>query len=294
MYVINYKIFSDKLYSDFSGGDYVPINSPVLIFFSLKNKHSKHSILKEFNRHLKLSQIDWIKPLNLISEEWVLDLSLLKESYDILNREQYLSGKITLDPVFEQKEEIDEITEESIVVETRIKFKIDPNELFIYENTEKLDYITDIKPSLVKFGKDYPNNKKCAFLMMKFEDSTIQSKIVLSLKDIFKKHNITLMRADEKHYSDDLLVNIRTYMHGCSFGVAVFERINSDYFNPNVSLEVGYMMALKKPIMFLKEKTLKSLHTDLIGKLYEEFDFQNLHRTIDKAVTKWLKNHELI
>ena len=35
------------------------------------------------------------------------------------------------------------------------------------------------------------------------------------------------------------------------------------------------MMALKKPILFLKDKNLDSLHSDLVGKLYYSFDVQN-------------------
>ena len=175
-----------------------------------------------------------------------------------------------------------------------MKFKINPNELVIVKSDNKNEYILDLRAPLSKFYKDHSETQKCAFLMMKYEDTPIQSKMVVKLKELFKKHGLELLRADEKHYSDDLLTNIRTYMHGCGFGVAIFDRINSEYFNPNVSLEIGYMMALKKPILFLKDITLKSLHTDLIGKLYEEFDFQNYKRTFDKSVTKWLDNHEII
>ena len=82
-------------------------------------------------------------------------------------------------------------------------------------------------------------------------------------------------------------------MHGCDFGVALFERINSNDFNPNVSLEIGYMMAMNKPILFLKDRTLNSLHTDLIGKLYHEFDFQNPEEILAKVIDKWLKDKEI-
>ena len=83
-------------------------------------------------------------------------------------------------------------------------------------------------------------------------------------------------------------------MDGCSFGVALFDRINSNYFNPNVSLEIGYMMSLEKPILFLKDKTLVSLQTDLVGKLYAEFDFQDAKTTLTKRIDKWLADNEMI
>lgn len=82
------------------------------------------------------------------------------------------------------------------------------------------------------------------------------------------------IRADDKQYhdDDDLFSNILTYIHGCGFGIAVFERIEIDELNPNVALEVGYMVALGKSICFLKDNTLRTLHADLVGKLYRVFD----------------------
>ena len=72
-----------------------------------------------------------------------------------------------------------------------------------------------------------------------------------------------------------MLWNILTYIYGCRFGIAVFERIEDEAFNPNVALEVGYMMGLGKPVCYLKERTLRTLHTDLVGQLYSEFDVEN-------------------
>jgi len=84
-------------------------------------------------------------------------------------------------------------------------------------------------------------------------------------------------------------------IYGCGFGISVFERIEADDFNPNVSLEVGYMMALNaKSICFLKDKTLKALQTDIIGKLYKPFDTRNAKKTIPPALEKWLKDKKFI
>jgi len=129
--------------------------------------------------------------------------------------------------------------------------------------------------------------------MMKYEDSKIQTEITDIIKNHFEKKGMKLLRADDKWYADDLLLNIKTYMHGCSFGVALFERINTNYFNPNVSLEIGYMMAMNKPILFLKDSTLTSLQTDLIGKLYHEYDFQNPERTLPNVIDKWILDKEI-
>jgi len=293
MYVIQFKLFAGRLEVDTIGGDYVPKGSPILIIFTLSKEHTKFSILKEFRKHLEIKGIEWIKPHENLTEEWIIDLETLRTSFNFLKRED-LYEKILLEPIFEKKEGIDYITEKPLIKETSLKFKINPNELVIFKQNKQEDYLSDLRDPLTKFYKDHRQNNKCAFLMMKYEDSPLQSKIVQQLRILFKKNGLELLRADDRYYSDDLLTNIRTYMHGCGFGVAIFDRINSEEFNPNVSLEIGYMMALKKPILFLKDITLKSLQTDLVGKLYEEFDFQNPKKSFDKSVSKWLKQHDLL
>ena len=81
---------------------------------------------------------------------------------------------------------------------------------------------------------------------------------------------------------------------GCGFGVAVFERIEAEQFNPNVSLEVGYMRALSKEVCLLKDKTLTTLQTDLLGKLYRQFDPQDPERTIPNELSRWLSDKGIL
>jgi nucleoside 2-deoxyribosyltransferase len=109
-----------------------------------------------------------------------------------------------------------------------------------------------------------------------------------------KRHGTIGVLARDKQYHDNLHENILTYLYGCGLGIAVFERITEEDFNPNVSLEVGYMLALQKPICYLKDETLKALHTDIIGKLYKEFDTRKPEETIPTQLTQWLSDMGLI
>lgn len=146
----------------------------------------------------------------------------------------------------------------------------------------------EIHDSLEKFRKDHPNPKRVAFLMMRFEDKPAYNRILKTLKSSFQNNGITLLRADDKEYHSDLFLNIQTYMHGCGMGVAVLDRIQTEDFNPNVSLEIGYMLSMFKPILFLKDNTLKVLNTDLIGRLYKQFDAYDPENSIPSSVDKWL------
>jgi hypothetical protein len=147
----------------------------------------------------------------------------------------------------------------------------------------------EIASGLERFRSDNPiEGSKTAFIIMKFGNTTTHNAIAECIKSTLSTYNIKSFRADDKDYMDDLLPNVKTYMHGCDFGIAVFERIEEENFNPNVSFEVGYMMGLSKEVLLLKDKTLKSLQTDLTGKLYKQFNTINAEDSIPEQLHKWL------
>jgi hypothetical protein len=151
----------------------------------------------------------------------------------------------------------------------------------------------EIVESLESFRADYPNPLKVAFLMMRFGRTKAHEAIVEGISAALDPLGIAVVRADGKQYHDDLFPNILTYTWGCGFGVAVFERIETEEFNPNIALEVGYMFALRKPVCLLKDRTLKTLHADLVGKLYRVFDPQDPIKSIPKELSLWVKDKDL-
>ena len=172
-------------------------------------------------------------------------------------------------------------------------------EVFEFQNTlnqydDNVNYPLEIHESLKKFMSDNPDFHRNAFIMMQFGDTPAHNQILLSIKNVLKRYGINALRADEKEYHEDLFPNVLTYIHGSKFGIAVFERLEEDEFNPNVSLEVGYLRALKKPICLLRDKTLKALQTDLVGKLYKSFNPQDIENTISKELEKWLRDKDII
>lgn len=137
---------------------------------------------------------------------------------------------------------------------------------------------------------DYPNPRFNAFVMMRFRESAQYKAILESLRKNLSYYGVNGLRADDKSYARSLWVNVKSYMDACSLGIAVFEQIDDDDFNPNVSLELGYMMAYDKPVLLLKEKRLKTLPTDVIGQFYHTFDSYDIPSTIRKCVREWLRD----
>jgi len=151
----------------------------------------------------------------------------------------------------------------------------------------------EIASGLEKFKLDYPHGR-VAFIMMQFTNSKAHEEIVQVLKKTLADHRITGLRADDKQYMDDLFPNVKVYMHACEFGVAVFERIMADDFNPNVSLEVGYMLGMGKDVLLLKDRTLKTMPVDLTGRLYREFNTLDVDASLPREVEKWLIDKGLV
>ena len=171
-------------------------------------------------------------------------------------------------------------------VETALQIQHKPDK----QPSEEAVAHPDLSSGLEKFRFDHPPPQKTAFVVMQFNNTRPHREIDTVIKDCLKRHGIVGLRADDKQYMDDLFPNVRVYMHACTFGIAVFDRITEEDFNPNVSLEVGYMLGMGKSILLLKDKTLKSLSTDLTGKLYREFDTADADGSLPKQIEKWLRD----
>ena len=157
-----------------------------------------------------------------------------------------------------------------------------------------------LKEKIKDFKKSHI--KKNAFLMTSFSDKYSEDidRFVLSLNQLggVECH---IANAPGGKNTDNLFPNVEVFMHGCDFGIAILfddKDAPSEYkINPNVSLEIGYMYANKKPILILKENTLKKedINVDLIGRLYYEFDRSELGGDgLIKRVKEWLNNRKLL
>jgi hypothetical protein len=53
------------------------------------------------------------------------------------------------------------------------------------------------------------------------------------------------------------------------------------------------MLGMGKDVLLLKDMTLKSLSTDLMGRLYKPFDKTNVSGTMHSQIEKWLNDKGL-
>lgn len=143
---------------------------------------------------------------------------------------------------------------------------------------------------LKTFLADHPDVDKNVFLMMRFRPGQQYDEIVQVLRESLKTYGLNVIRADDKDYTGDLWENVCLYMLGSRLGIAVFEEIDQRDFNPNIALELGFMMAQNKRCLILKDQRMPRMPTDIVGKLYREFDTYKIAESINKSVDLWARD----
>lgn len=133
-------------------------------------------------------------------------------------------------------------------------------------------HVRHLEPYLRNFLDDHPEPGRNVFIMMRFSVTDQMKQIHDAIVTGLAEHGMNAVRADDRDYTGDLWSNIEVYLTGCQYGIAVFENIDQRDYNPNVSLELGYLMGRAKRTLLLKEKRLPNMPSDVVHRLYKEFD----------------------
>ena len=153
---------------------------------------------------------------------------------------------------------------------------------------------SDVALCVREIHSDFSAYHRLAFIMMRFGDTARHRHIAAAIREALAPFGIAAARADDKQYHDELFGNVLAYLHACDFGIAVFERMPEGAYSPNVALEVGYMMALGKPLCLLKDQTVGTLPTDLVGRLYGKYDPKDPGSTIPPVLAHWMVDKHLV
>jgi hypothetical protein len=146
-----------------------------------------------------------------------------------------------------------------------------------------------LQPSLDAFSEDHPSFEKNVFIAMRFRPGKQFLEIHDAIKTGLAKFGLKGLRVDDKTYppDGDLWNNICVYMMGCRFGVCVFEEIDEREFNPNVPLEFGFMRAMNRQVLLMKDMRMPKLPSDMTGKLYRQFNTYEITSTIHEQISQW-------
>jgi protein-tyrosine-phosphatase len=137
---------------------------------------------------------------------------------------------------------------------------------------------------------EFVDTRSNVFLMIKFSNESLYKTITETIQNTLDQYSLRMFRADYSNYDDTLWENVKRYMEGSKYGIAIFDNIEEKGINPNVCIELGYMLGQYKRCLILKEKNIDKLPVDLSGRLYKEFDADNLEATIQHQVEIWLQD----
>jgi len=86
--------------------------------------------------------------------------------------------------------------------------------------------------------------------------------------------------------------NVELHLLGCKKGLAILEDRYRRELNPNVAMEWGWMRALGRDVLYLREMAFSQERADISGLITAEFSWDIPEPGISEAVGKWLKQPE--
>lgn len=121
------------------------------------------------------------------------------------------------------------------------------------------------------FVQAFPHTTRNVFIMMPFTTGTA-NEIYAAVQRALDDHGLVALRVDRSKFADHLWWNILIYMMGSAYGIVIYEPKDGVPFNPNVSIEAGFMIALDRPVLLLANQKLERLPVDFSGRVFRTFD----------------------
>lgn len=133
------------------------------------------------------------------------------------------------------------------------------------------------------------HENKNVFVIMRYASEPTFNVIERAIGVALGRHGLRPILARKVAFHEELWGNIRFCMDHSRYAIAVFERLVEPDFNPNITTELGYMLALRRPCLILKDRQLRTMPSDILGHLYHPFDLLCATETVTAAVEEWLR-----
>jgi hypothetical protein len=146
-----------------------------------------------------------------------------------------------------------------------------------------------------KFLQEHPFERN-VFGMTRFPEDDEDSRVsdpVRGALDIAKRacqlHGLEFHLASDRAIDDDLWANVAAHMWACRFGIAFFENRMKAGLNYNLTIEVGSMLMAGRRCGLLKDRSIKKMPTDLVGRIYKNVDLGKA-QSVMSALHEWLRD----
>jgi hypothetical protein len=108
-------------------------------------------------------------------------------------------------------------------------------------------------------------------------------------REACRLHGLEFHLASDRAIDDDLWANVAAHMWACQYGLAFFEDRMKAGLNYNLTIEVGSMLMAGRRCGLLKDRSIKKMPTDLVGRIYKDVDLGE-SQSVASAVHEWLRD----
>lgn len=109
--------------------------------------------------------------------------------------------------------------------------------------------------------------------------------------DACAAHGLELHLASDRQLHDDLWTNVAAHMWACRYGIGFFEDLADPPrgLNYNLTTEVGSMLMTGRRCCLLKDPSIESLPTDLVGRIRKDVDLRET-TVVSRAIHTWIRD----
>ncbi|HET9165501.1 MAG TPA: hypothetical protein VFP11_05860 [Candidatus Angelobacter sp.] len=127
--------------------------------------------------------------------------------------------------------------------------------------------------------------------MMHYGRGNLYDRMEGAILSVLRRYGLDGLLARDQTYEPVLWKSAKICMRHSRYGIACFEYDKEHLaFNPNVTMEIGFMLALGKRVLILKDHRLPDLPRNLVERTFQEFSSSQLEKDIDEAITKFLRD----
>jgi hypothetical protein len=149
-----------------------------------------------------------------------------------------------------------------------------------------MEFPNPYQDQIDRYKRDADRN---VFVMMRYKNDGLLSSIWEAISNCLRDNGLNPVLAKNKLLHPQLWDNILVCMEYARYGIIVFEDVDgTKEFNPNIAIELGYMLARGRPCLILKDRSIKAMPTDIAGRVDEPFDSHNPATSIPEAIQGWL------
>jgi hypothetical protein len=108
---------------------------------------------------------------------------------------------------------------------------------------------------------------------------------------VCEAHGLAFQLASDRQLHDDLWTNVAAHMWACRYGIGFFEDLADPPrgLNYNLTTEVGSMLITGRRCCLLKDPSIASLPTDLVGRIRKDVDLRR-PKSMERALHSWIRD----